>query len=326
MTHLFDLALRRYLSWHPLLLLSTALFFAGHVQAAGMVRYALSDPDSGQQGQFAVEWRSPTQLRMDVNAPGMPAGTRAYQLLLQDKLYSVTHQGGDLVVMEMGPLLRMAGRMAPARNWADPGDGVHEVLDLRDTGRSERLAGIDGTVFELDYRDAQGQNHTQELVLSQDPTVYQLTQAMGHYARVMAQALGQPAAPGRDQLDSRLQGQRVGLLRMGQTLRAVQVSAEAPAAERFQLPASPMALPAMPELGALGALMTGAAAVAAAGKPPGRAASQADGDTALAREAERQKERQKQRLGQQAQEEADRAADKAVDKALKGLWDRLRNR
>lgn len=299
--------------------LVAAAWLAGTVHAAGLVRYEITDPESGQRGQMSVEWLNLQQARIDVTAPDMPKDMQAYQLMRDGKLYAVTIQQGQPLVLEMTQMLRMAGQMATSLQ-PDTGNDVHELEDLRATGRQETVAGVRGEVYELVFRDGQGRARREEIVLSTDATVYEMTQVMNAYARLMGEAAGAPRAAGRDQFETRLRDQRVGLLRMGAELRAVEVGRDAPPAARMALPAEPMALPGLAGL----AGMVRAAQHGQAGAAAGDDAKGAEG--AAEREARRQAERQQQRLGEQVREEADRAADRAVDRTLNRLRDRLLNR
>jgi len=296
--------------------LVAAAWLAGAAHAAGLVRYEIKDPESGQRGHMTYEWLSPQQVRIEASVADMPAGTRAYQLMRDGKLYNVTVQDGQTVVMELGRLLRLMGRLGSALP-SSADDDVHELKDLRATGRSETVAGLRGEVYELVYLDDQGRTRREEIVLSNDPLAYELAQVMQAYARLIVEALGSPMPEGRDQFAGRLREQRVGMLRMGEFMRAVEVSRTAPTAARLALPAEPMALP---DLAGLAGALRGAQQEAAGDS----AREGAEG--AAAREARRQAERQQQRVGDQAREEVDRAADRTVDRALNRLRDRLLNR
>jgi hypothetical protein len=293
--------------------LVAAAWLVGAAHAAGLVRYEIKDPESGQRGHMTYEWLSPQQVRIEASVADMPVGTQAYQLMRDGKLYNVTVQDGQTVVMELGRMLRLMGRLASALP-SSADDDVHELKDLRATGRSETVAGLRGEVYELVYLDDQGRTRREEIVLSNDPLAYELSQAMQAYARLIVEAMDKTVPQGRDQFAGRLRDQRVGMLRMGEFMRAVEVSRTAPAAARLALPAEPMALP---DLSGLAGALRGAQREAAGD------AARESAEGAAAREARRQAERQQQRVGDQAREETDRAADRTVDRALNRLRERL---
>src|SRR5690606_14643256 len=119
-------------------------------------------------------------------------------------------------------------------------------VSLTDAGRSETVAGISGRVHTLTYVDADGATQTETLVLSKDGRVRELTEAMLLMGRTMTELAGLPANAAADQLSAQLKSQ--GLLRHGTTFSLVSLSADRPAASRFDLPAEPTQ---MPDLGAL---------------------------------------------------------------------------
>lgn len=299
-------------------LLSFTLLCAGAATAAGLVRYAVQD--TGPQGGRAVvtiEWRDLDHARIAIDAAGLPAGTESYNLMRDGKLYTVTRHEGQVTVMELGAMLRLAGRMVPALK--SPGDAadVRDVTALEPTGRRERVAGVDGTVYTLRYTDDGGAQRTQDMVLGDDPTLREMTALMRRYGQLMQQALGTPPAADGDEDPSPLRRavarQHGGLLRLGAQMTVTVVEGGAPAAERFALPAEPVQLPDMAGMGGMGALA-------------GAAATPATGGNMASDEARRQQERQQQRVKDRARSEVDNAADKAVDKLLGGFLDKLRGR
>ncbi|RVT53993.1 hypothetical protein [Rubrivivax albus] len=299
-------------------LLSSTLLCAGAATAAGLVRYAVQDTGpQGGRAEVTIEWRDLDHARIAIDAAGLPAGTESYNLMRDGKLYTVTRHEGQVTVMELGAMLRLAGRMVPALK--SPGDAadVRDVIALEPTGRRERVAGVDGTVYTLRYADDGGAQRTQDMVLGDDPTLREMTAVMRRYGQLMQQALGTPPAADGDEDPSPLRRavarQHGGLLRLGAQMTVTVVEGGTPAAERFALPAEPVQLPDMAGVAGMGALA-------------GAAATPATGGNMASDEARRQQERQQQRVKDRARSEVDNAADKAVDKLLGGFLDKLRGR
>ncbi|MCP5272624.1 MAG: hypothetical protein H6932_15605 [Burkholderiaceae bacterium] len=299
-------------------LLSITLLCAGAANAAGLVRYAVQDTGpQGGRAEVTIEWRDVDHARIAIDAAGLPAGTQSYNLMRDGKLYTVTRHEGQVTVMELGAMLRLAGRMVPALK--SPGDAadVRDVTALEPTGRRERVAGVDGTVHTLRYTDDGGAERTQDMVLGDHPTLREMTAVMRRYGQLMQQALGAPPAADGDEDPSPLRRavarQHGGLLRLGTQMTVTVVEGGTPAAERFALPAEPVQLPDMAGMAGMGALA-------------GAATTPATGGNMASDEARRQQERQQQRVKDRARSEADNAADKAVDKLLGGFLDKLRGR
>jgi hypothetical protein len=300
----------------------TTLLCAHTATAAGLVRYAVQDTGpQGGRAEVTIEWRDLDHARIAIDAAGLPAGTESYNLMRDGKLYTVTRHEGQVTVMELGAMLRLAGRMVPALK--SPGDAadVRDVTALEPTGRRERVAGVDGTVYTLRFTDDGGTERTQEIVLGDDPTLREMTAVMRRYGQLMQQAAGMPAGADGDEDPSPLRRavarQHAGLLRMGTQMTVTVVERGTPAAERFVLPAAPVQLPDMAGLAGMGALAGAAATSAAMPAAEGNVASD---------EARRQQERQQQRVKDRARSEVDNAADQAVDKLIGGFLDKLRGR
>lgn len=271
--------------------------------AAGSFEYEMRvEKDTGR---MSIEWLDSNRMRMDTAMPGMPANSKAWQVLRDGRIYSVQIHDGQTMVIEMSGAMKMLGSLMPKNAAGSPGVGdVEEFHSLKPTGRRETVAGISGEVFILDYRPEGGKREQVEVVLSDHRTVREMTQAMSNYAQVMLRAMGTEVKPGSNKLEAELGQRQMGMLRFGDQLKAVRVSSQAPAASRFDLPAEPMSMPQIPGL---------------AGMMGGRSA----GDNAAGGMAQRQVERQQDRVNDRVQTETDAAADRAVDKAIGRALDRL---
>lgn len=269
------------------LLAAVTLTLAPAAQAAGTVEYEIK---SGQdRARMSIEWLDKQRMRMDTSLAGMPANIKAWQVLRDGKIYSVNVTDGQPMVIEMSGMMKMMGGMLGAQG-PQGGEALGDVQDfhgLQPTGRRETVAGIPGEVFLLDYRPGEGQRQQVEVVLSNHRTVREMTEAMLTYGKVLSTAMGHADPAGSRQLEAEFSQRELGLLRFGDQLKAVRVSAQAPAAQRLELPAPPMSLPQMPGMPGLG---TG--------------------------QAQRQLERQHGRVAERAQAETDAAVDETVDKAI----------
>jgi hypothetical protein len=270
--------------------------------AAGSVEYELRvERDTGR---MSIDWLDSNRMRMETALPGMPAGSKAWQVLRDGHLYSVQVHEGQTMVMEMSGAMKMLGSLLP-KGAISPGVGdVEDFYSLKPTGRRETVAGISGEVFILDYRPEGGKREQVEVVLSDHRTVREMTQAMHSYAQAVLRAMGTEVKPGSDKLESELGQRQLGMLRFGDQFKAVRVSSQAPAASRFELPAEPMSMPQIPGL---------------AGVKGGRLAR----DQAVGGAVQRQLERQQDRVNDRVQSETDAAVDKAVEKAIGRALDRL---
>jgi hypothetical protein len=206
---------------------------------------------------------------------------------------------GD-TVMDMGAMMRTFGQQAGMAPSAGP-DNVSRFIALRDTGRSESIAGISGRVHELEYQDEDGRTRKQEMVLSNDARARELAAAFKLMSDTMRDAMGKPATAEDARIHSAMQGR--GILRFGQDFQVVSFSSGAPAASRFELPSAPQSMPDMGASGQQGAGESGGGLGSALGGMFGD-------------RAKRQQERAEQRTDREVDEATDTAVDKALDRAF----------
>ena len=126
------------------------------------------------EGQtMEVAWQDGETARID------PQGQPAYMLMQDGKLYSVSTVQGRTMVLDvsgMAAMLRqMGGRGAGGLGAVAPSAwGAARVSGVEATGRSETVAGIQGEVYEVRWRDSNGRSHTDEAVLNGDPRAVEL--------------------------------------------------------------------------------------------------------------------------------------------------------
>jgi len=240
----------------------------------------------------------------------------AYSIFRDGKMYSVANNGGEVMVVEMGAMMKMLGGALAQSSQLDTGlDDIAQYHGLNATGKSETHAGVTGEVYTVDYTTKAGKREKTELVLAKNATLVEMSQSMAAFSKMMAKAMGQPDdAPGSKALEAEFKRKDLGLLRVEDSLRVTRISSATPAAARFKLPAEPMQMPAMPA--GMEGLFGGAS-----GKP-GVAAVDADGNP-VTDKVDEKVQRQKDRVKQRTEEEADNATDRTVDKALNKAFDKI---
>lgn len=284
---------------HALTLTASLALLAPALAWAAGGKATLESSDGQQRLQSTLEYDGRGALRMT-------AGQDPNQYLLHrdGKVYSVFSQDGTPLVVEMGAMLKTLGGMAQQNAGQQPLAGdVAEFRDLRDTGRTETVAGIKGRVHELSYVDSQGRARTESLVLSSDGRARELTQTLFAFGEAMAAAAATAEPAGSRRLETEIVGGNQGVLRFGTQFRVLAFDGSTPSAARFELPAAPTQ---MPDLG---------------GMMPGGAGANPLG-TVLGQKAERQQQRVEDRANQEVDEATDTAVDKALDKAFDKLFGR----
>jgi hypothetical protein len=294
----------RFALFSPLLA-TLALATAPAVQAAGTVEYEVLS--GKERARMSIEWLDNRRMRIDMSMAGMPANVKGWQVMRDGKIYSVTVTDGQTMVIEMGGMMKMMGNAIGTQGLqgADTLGDVQEFHSLKPTGRRETVAGVNGEVFLLDYRPGNGQRQQTEVVLSDQRTVREMTEAMLSYGKVLSTAMGNTEPEGSSRVEAEFKLRQLGMLRFGDQLKAVRVSSQAPSAQRLELPAAPISFPQIPGLANMGGT-----------KPP----------TAAGGAAQRQVDRQQGRVAERAQAEADAAVDKAVDNAVSKALGKLLGR
>jgi hypothetical protein len=242
------------------------------------------------------------QVRM-----GLPGAEAEGYMLLTGGVPYMVMTGDELMVFDLRQSMQMIGGMVevPA-----PAAGVEQMHQLEATGRAETVAGIPGEVYRLTYSE-DGQQKTEELVLSADERARAFGRAMNLLSVQMAGAAGvDGAADAQAAFEQALDGK--GLLRMGDQFRLARYEARTPGKDRFQLPAPPTDLSALPGMQGLFGQQGGAAGASGGGG--------VDFGGLFGSKAQRQQERIEGRTEQEVDQATDSAVDKALDKAFKKLF------
>ncbi len=235
--------------------------------------------------------------KLRINMPDQPS----YMLLRDQRLYMVTDNNGQVMVVDMNSAFNMFGGMAAG---AAPEMVSGELISLESLGRNETVAGIPGEVYLLKYTDHQGTQQESELVLSGDPRAVGFRDAVANMAVSIGSAMKssgyrQEAETG-EEMQRVLEKQGKGVLRYGKDMQVHSITKKTIADERFVLPAAPT------DLGGLMGGMMGA----------GSAPVSQDSDSYVEEKAERQQDRVEQKTDRAVDRATDNAVDRVLDKAF----------
>lgn len=176
---------------------------AAQVQAAGTAVYG-SDTSDGKHVSTQIEWSAPGEVRAEVI--GQPNG---YFLAKGGKPYAVANVGGSLMAVDLLQMAQQANMKAPE----GPSQSIAQFVSLTDTGRSETIAGITGSVNTLVYVDKGGVQHSEEVVLARDARLVELDRALYSIAESMSSLAQIPA--GATKMRDQVGAQGKGTLRFG---------------------------------------------------------------------------------------------------------------
>ena len=179
------------------------------------------------------------KLRID-----MPGG-KSYMLIRDGAMYVVSFEGGAPMVFNASEMMKgmasQPGQMAPSALNA-------EFVSLEDTGNDETVAGIDGDIYTFTFRDENGEEKSEEVVLTSDPRAIEFRDALFSMSAIAEEMTTEEVMQqGRD-LQERLESMNVGVLRYGQDMYVSAMSGEEIPAERFELPVQPLDMQGLGEM------------------------------------------------------------------------------
>lgn len=245
-------------------------------------------------------------------------GEEGYFLIADGTLYVISYDGGEPIVIDAGSMMQNFASMLPDTT---PDELSAEVLEMSPTGRTERIADIKGEVYEVRIKDEDGEERTEEIVLSEDPKARELSKSLLRMAEQISGFLGKESNPGRDDISNRLAMLDAGFLRFGSDLVVTEISDAVVASERFELPAEPM------DFGGMGALLSGMGAQDAAVEDTQDSvesqAKEGGAFSSMMKAFGKKVDRQVDRVSNSANNEVDRETDEAVDKGVNKIFGKL---
>jgi len=210
------------------------------VNAYGAGKVTIEGEGEGEHYTMVIEYQDNHSLRM--NLPGQQQA-ESYMLIKDNKVYTVAMINNSPMVMDLGAMSKMAAAFGGDDGDQDQATGPlnYEVLDMKDTGKTETVAGFKGKIYMVTAKDGSG-THSEEIVFSSNPQVRAYTDAWREAGKTMQQVLAKGMQDHND-LNHYMEKNKLGLLRYGKEYRVVSIDDSKPAADRFTLPAAPMAMP-----------------------------------------------------------------------------------
>ena len=161
----------------------------------------------------------------------MPGGQ--FMLVNGDKTYMVRQQNGQWVAMDLAAMGKMMQQMRQqGGKKSAPGKQGSSDAEFRDTGRTETIAGYEGSVYEV---TANGE--TNEIVLSDHEDIVALSRGWVQFTGNMSKQMGAMNEQMQDDLLSKSDiDERGGILRVGNDMRVKSVSTDNKGADFYELP------------------------------------------------------------------------------------------
>ena len=214
------------------LLLAVNAFGAGKVTIEGQAEE--------KNYTLVIEYLDSHTLRM--NFPGQQ-GKAGYMLIRDNKVYTVANINNVPMVMDLGAMSKITAGMDGENNNQNQAAGPlnYEIIDIKDTGKTETVAGIKGHVYQIRVKDGTAIEN-EEIVFSSNPDIRAYSDAWRAAGKTMQQAMGRQLDYNND-LTHYMAKHKLGLLRYGQQYKVISIDTNKPSADHFTLPAPPMALP-----------------------------------------------------------------------------------
>ncbi|MFT4769969.1 MAG: hypothetical protein ACI8RN_003123 [Glaciecola sp.] len=264
---------------------------------------------SKEGGSTVFEYREQL-LRVNI-----PDQENSYIVFRDNTIYTVMQQEDHTIVMDAGSAMKSMGFNASS---AVPSDINAEVVSLEKTGRTENVAGIKGDVYELNFVDEDGQNRTEELVLSDDARALEFRDALFQMLEIAATLTSGATPENAQSMRDQLEGLDAGMLRFGSEFTLTKIDDEPVDAKRFELPAAPM------NLEGIGAMLGGFSQQAPVDVEEGEGSAKKPGLFGSVMGAIGSKvNRQVDRIGDSADQEVDEETDEQVDGALDKAFGKL---
>jgi hypothetical protein len=216
------------------LLLAASTVVAAPAMAGGTATIEASNGDDGLV-TVRLEFLDAQSLRM--SSPGHP---EAYMVVNQGTPYNVIQFGSMPIVVDAAEMIASAGKAGDLPTSPAGTDDIRKFIALTATGQPETVAGIVGERYRLRYVDGDKRERDEEVVLSKDVLIRDLSRAMYGLGVKMSGAAGIAPPEGSQRLMQELDAKGLGLLRFGQRMRVSALDRTNPSPARFQLPAEPV--------------------------------------------------------------------------------------
>ncbi len=252
---------------------------------------------------------------------GSDANPESYALMRDGKFYTVSVNNGQPIVIDAGSMMKGMGSMNMAPTTVTSDFDV-DVLSVKDTGKNETVAGIKGDVYEIRFRDEDGQERSETMVLSKDKRVREFSDALFRMMNVAAEFASDKAMKQGQDMRSKLEELDAGVLRYGNEMRISSIDGDKVPGARFELPAQPMNLEGF---GAMLGNLSNAQSEANESSEYEEEAEESGGlfssmMGALGGKAKRQEDRVEGKVEGKVDEKTDEAVDSVLDKALGKLF------
>jgi len=188
---------------------------------------------SAQAGTATLRSADGDEINYEYRSDAVRMGTDdadGYSLIRDGKMYGVMYQDGEPMVIDASSMLKSFSSLV--QNNA-PDELTAEIVTMKKTSRKETVAGISGRVYEVTVKHENGEERTEEVVLSTDRKAREFTDALFLMAAAATPMVGEKVKAQTSDKTMRLDDLDSGVQRYGADitlteLRSRSVSPESP--------------------------------------------------------------------------------------------------
>lgn len=200
--------------------------------------------DNGKAYKLSIEYLDQNTSRIEMQDKSDVA---TYLIFKNKQAEVVTAYQGNTLVMDLDNMSQMAqGLGVMSVLGIDSETLLIRVIDLKPTGKKEKVGGIDGDVYKLTW-SRNKVKYQDELVVSKDKRVREYTKAWASAVEVISKSSPSINIQG-DNLLSWLNKDKLGILRLGTRLRLVSVQSKLVSESRFIAPDTSFTLQGLGDL------------------------------------------------------------------------------
>ncbi|MDH3997803.1 MAG: hypothetical protein OET90_03085 [Desulfuromonadales bacterium] len=191
-------------------------------------------------GDMLITWQTADGHKMKVahrddNHVRMQTTPDAYTLLTGDKIYMVSKSDDGWQVMDYDQMAGLAAQFGGSQAVAEIGD---YKAKYKKTGKTEKIAGYKGTVYQVTVRDGSGKVvQDDQVVFSKSGDVKRASKAMMLIAAKMGDKMGAAFSQSMDEAMQQAQNNSYGgALRYGKDMKVVSIDKKSLPGDYFKLP------------------------------------------------------------------------------------------
>ncbi len=208
------------------LTLLLSLLFANSIWAGDMV----ATWETEDNHLLKLSYRDDSHIRLEISPDG-------YLLLLDGKTYSLNRDDNQWNAIDMDQMSGMLAGLREAGKEISPEEAQTEAIALKDSGKTEVVAGYKGKVYLMEEEQSDGSLREVEVVMSTHADIKKVNQGWMALSTNMSKIVGEDIAQDLEEAYSEMRKEKYGgLLRYSDGFKLVSVEKKSLSEDYFKLP------------------------------------------------------------------------------------------